>query len=137
MALLGDKQIGLALVVLVGLGSAVYFQQKKDARRARSKSSADLPVLSGPEDLDKISITNADKGEVALAKEDDKWMLTKPVHALANQNIVKQLIDNLKELKATEVVAPDPTEDIEEELRLRRRSRRARRRLEGGRAEGG
>ncbi len=113
MALSRDKQIGVALVVLVGLGAAVYFQQKKDAQKGvEGRSSADLPVLSGPEDLDKISIANADKGEVVLAKEDDKWMLVKPVHAHANQNNVKQLIDNLKELKTAEVVAPDPTDDI-------------------------
>jgi hypothetical protein len=112
MALSRDKQIGVALVVLVGLGSAAYFQQKKDAEvGTQAKAGGDLPTLSGPEDLDKISITNADKGEFVLAKEGDKWMLQKPVHALANQNNVKQLIDNLKELKATELVSSSATDE--------------------------
>jgi hypothetical protein len=119
MALSRDKQIGVALVVLVGLGSAAYFQQKKDAQKGvEAGASADLPVVSGPEDIDKISITNAEKGEFVLTKEADKWMLQKPVHAVANQNNVKQLIDNLKELKATEVVAPEPTDDVKKSYDL-------------------
>ncbi len=113
MALTRDKQIGIALVVLAGLGAAAYFQQKKDAEvGTQARSSADLPTLSGPEDIDKISITNAAKGEFVLAKEGEKWMLQKPVHALANQNNVKQLIDNLKELKTTEVVAATATDEL-------------------------
>jgi Domain of unknown function (DUF4340) len=119
MALSRDKQIAVALVALIGLGSAVYFQQKKDAQIGTgAKSSADLPALNGPEDLDKISITNAEKGVFVLAKEGDKWMLTQPVHALANQNNVKQLIDNLKELKTTELVSAAGTDDLKKSYDL-------------------
>jgi hypothetical protein len=119
MALSRDKQIGVALVVLAALGAAVYFQQQKDAKvGVASKSGSDLPALNGPEDLDKISITNGDKGVFVLAKEGDKWMLQKPVHALANQNAVKQLIDNLKELKTTELVAATSTDDLKKSYDL-------------------
>jgi hypothetical protein len=119
MAITRDKQILVGLVVLAGLGAAAYFQQKKDADvGVASKGSADLPTLSGPEDVDKISITNGAKGEFVLAKEGDKWMLTKPVHALANQNNVKQLIDNLKELKTTEAVAPTATDELKKTYEL-------------------
>jgi len=113
MATSRDKQIGVALVVLAGLGAAVYFQQKKDAQvGTTAKAAADLPTIAGTEDLDKIVITNADKGVFELAKDGDKWWLNKPVHALANQSNVKQLIDNLKEIKATEVVATTATDDL-------------------------
>ena len=119
MALTRDKQIGIALVVLAALGAGVYFQQQKDAKvGVEARSSSDLPTVSGPEDLDKISITNADKGEFVLVKEGDKWMLDKPVHAVANQNNVKQLIDNLKELKATEVVSGKATDDLKKSYDL-------------------
>jgi len=119
MALSRDKQIGVALVVLAGLGAAAYFQQKKDAEVGTSaKASADLPTISGPEDIDKFSVTNGEKGEFVLAKEGEKWMITKPVHALANQTNVKQMIDNLKELKATEVVASAATDDIKKSYDL-------------------
>jgi hypothetical protein len=113
MALTRDKQIGIAAVVLVGLGAAAYFQQKKDSEVGTSAhAQADLPSIAGPEDIDKISITNGTKGEFVLAKEGDKWMLQKPTHALANQTNVKQLIDNMKELKTSEVVAGTATDEL-------------------------
>jgi len=87
MALTRDKQILIAAVVLAGLGTAVYFQQRKDARiGVETLSSAQLPSISGPEDLDKVDITNGEKSEVVLEKKEDKWWVTKPVNALANQS---------------------------------------------------
>ena len=81
MALTRDKQIGIALVVLAGLGAAAYFQQKKDAEVGmQTKSSTDLPTVSGTDDVDKISIKNGAKGDFVLGKEGDKWMLEKPAH---------------------------------------------------------
>jgi hypothetical protein len=119
MALTREKQILIAAVVLAGLGTAVYFQQKKDARvGVETLSSAQLPSISGPEDVDKIDITNGEKGEVVLEKKEDKWWLTKPANALANQTNVKQLLDNLKELKATEIVAANATDDLKKSYDL-------------------
>jgi hypothetical protein len=119
MALTRDKQILIAAVVLAGLGTAVYFQQRKDARiGVETLSSAQLPSISGPEDLDKVDITNGEKSEVVLEKKEDKWWVTKPVNALANQSNVKQLIDNLKELKVTEVVVTNATDDLKKGYEL-------------------
>src|SRR5580658_6162090 len=99
------NQIGVGVGVLVVLGGLAYMQNKKDdAIGTTQKTSAELPTIAGVEDVDKISITS-EKGEYVLVKDGDKWMLDKPLHALANQNNVKQLVDNMKELKATEVVA--------------------------------
>ena len=49
--------------------------QKDDAtkRHAATTTSADLPEIKAPDDIDKISITNADKGEIVLEKKGDKW----------------------------------------------------------------
>ncbi|MFO0679047.1 MAG: DUF4340 domain-containing protein [Polyangiaceae bacterium] len=107
MALSRDKQIIVGVVVLAGLGGLAYVQVKKDQEigKAPATVSADIPTVSSPEDVDKISITHADKGEVVLEKKGDKWEVTKPVSAPANQANVKQLIDNMKELKAKEVLA--------------------------------
>jgi hypothetical protein len=113
MAFSRDKQILVAVVVLGSLGAAVYFQQKKDAKvGVETLSSAELPNVNGTEDLDKFEITNGDKGQVVLEKKEDKWWVTKPVNALANQSNMKQMIDNLKELKATELVASNATDDV-------------------------
>jgi hypothetical protein len=113
MALSRDKQIIVALVLLGGLGFAVYAQQKKDAKvGVETISSAELPSVNGSDDLDKFEITNGEKGQIVLEKKDDKWWVTKPVSALANQTNLKQLIDNMKEIKATELVASNVTDDI-------------------------
>jgi hypothetical protein len=119
MALSRDKQILIAVVVLGGLGAAVYVQQKKDAKvGVESISAVELPTIGGSEDLDKFEITNGEKGQVVLEKKDDKWWVTKPVNALANSANVKQLIDNLKELKTTEVVANNATDDVKKSYEL-------------------
>ncbi len=120
MALTRDRQILIAVVVLGGLGTAVYFQQKKDSKiGVETISSAELPAVNGTEDLDKFEITNGDKGSVVLEKKDEgKWWVTKPVNALANQTNIKQMIDNLKELKLTDLVASNATDDVKKSYEL-------------------
>ncbi len=94
-----NAKIGIAGVVLVGLGVALYYQVKKDAALGTGPSKAELPELKVPEDVDKIDITNGSKGEVVLEKHGDKWDVTKPVNAPANAANLKSLIDNMKDLK--------------------------------------
>jgi hypothetical protein len=101
-----STQILVGVAVLAVLGGGVYYKAKEDQKIGTSQTmSADLPDLKVPDELDKISITNADKGEVVLEKKGDKWELTKPINAPASQANVKSLIDNMKELKAKDVVA--------------------------------
>src|SRR4051812_35400530 len=108
MALSRDKQILIGVVALAGLGGLVYRQVKVDAQKGTTAAvSADLPTISASDDVDKLSITNGDKPEVVLEKKGDKWFVTKPVNAPANQQNVKSVLDNLKELKAKETIATD------------------------------
>lgn len=106
-----NTQIGIGLVVLAVLAGGVYYKAKQDAQIGTSQTTAaDMPQLKA-EDPDKIVVTNADKPEVVLEKKGDKWELTKPVNAPANQTNVKSVVDNLKELKATELILSSPTEE--------------------------
>jgi hypothetical protein len=100
---------GVLAVVLGGL----YFVQKSDKEEMimhtpGAASSASLPdVKLATEDVDKITkiqIKNAGKGEVVLEKQGDGWKLTKPVEYAANQQNVKSLLDNLKELKIKDTI---------------------------------
>jgi len=52
----------------------------------------------------KLSVKNGDKPEVILEKDGDKWKVKKPVDYLANQQNVKSLLDNLKELKPKDLI---------------------------------
>ncbi|WP_146648319.1 DUF4340 domain-containing protein [Labilithrix luteola] len=114
-----STQIGVGLVVLAALGGAVYFKAKEDQKIGTSQmTSAELPELKTPDDVDKVSITNGDKGEVVLEKKGDKWEVTKPVNAPANQTNAKALVDSLKELKAKELIAAAPSEDQKKEFQF-------------------
>ncbi len=119
-----STQLWIGVVVLAALGGAVYKVSKDDATKGSSTTttSADLPEIKGSDDIDKISITNADKGETVLEKKgtgpDAKWEVTKPVVAPANQSNVKQLLDNMKELKAKEVISAAPSEDQKKEFQF-------------------
>jgi hypothetical protein len=107
-----DKLIILGVVILGLLGFAVYKMQQQDAAiGAPTATAKDFPTISASDDIDKISITNGDKGEVVLEKVPDPgaaptngaaattWQLTKPLKAAANQQTVKDIVANLKDLK--------------------------------------
>jgi hypothetical protein len=112
-----STQLWVGVVVLAALGGAVYKVSKDDAvKGTATTTSADLPEIKVADDLDKITITNAEKGDVVLEKKGDKWEVTKPVTAPANQANVKQLLENMKELKAKEVVSAAPSEEQKKEF---------------------
>lgn len=111
------------VVVLAALGGAVYWAKNKDDQVGKSSTtSAELPELKGPEDVDKVSVKNGDKGEIVLEKKGDKWEVTKadkltgPVPA--NQSNVDQLVKNLKELKAKEVISTQANDDNKKDYEL-------------------
>lgn len=117
MALSTDQKLYIAVGVLVVLGGAYYFQNKKQKEEAATYTAetrtAELPKLEFNDEaikkIDKVVITQqpGDAGkppEVTLEKKGDEWQLTKPVHAKANDSNVKSLVDNLKTLKVSEVI---------------------------------
>lgn len=116
-----STQIWIGVVVLAGLAAGVYKVSKDDDKKGSAAAmTADLPDLKvTTEDLDKILITNAAKSDVELDKKGDgkdaKWVLVKPVEAPANQTNVKQLLDNMKELKTKESIISNATDDQKKE----------------------
>jgi hypothetical protein len=113
-----NAKIGIGLVVLGVLGVGVYYQYKKDAALGTTSATADLPELKVGDDVDKIDITNGSKGEVVLEKKGDKWELTKPVTAPANEQFVKTLTDSLKELKVVDRAAPKADDEEKKTFEL-------------------
>ena len=117
MALSRDKSIVIGVVVLGALSFLVYRQAKHDQELGSSSAKADLPEVKGTDDLDKLEITNGDKPMVTLQKTGDNWMVM-PVNAPANQSNVKSLLDNVKELKAVEIVSAAPDDDLKKSYNL-------------------
>jgi hypothetical protein len=126
-----DKLILVGVVVLGLLGALVYQQAKKDEAIGRPTAVAtDLPTVSAPDDVDKISITNGEKGEVVLEKVPDPkgeptdagpptmWMLTKPLSARANQQAMKDIVGNLKDIKVESQVNLKLDDEVRKEKQL-------------------
>lgn len=111
-----STQIWAGVVVLAALSGAVYFKAKEDAKIGTSETtSAEVPEIKAPDDVDKVSIKNGDKPEVVLEKRGDNWMVVQPIEAPANQESMKSLVSNLKEIKTKEAVVAQPSEETKKE----------------------
>ncbi|HZU84464.1 MAG TPA: DUF4340 domain-containing protein [Polyangiaceae bacterium] len=126
-----EKLIIFGVVLLGLLGVLVYKQAKRDESLGAPMASAkDYPTISASEDIDKLSITNGDKGEVLLEKVPDPkaeatdagpamtWVLTKPVSAAANQQAVKDVITNLHDLKVDSPVSIKLDDEVRKQKQL-------------------
>jgi len=113
---MSQSKIIAGVVVLAGLGGAIYYAKTKDEKIGTSSTTcADLPDLKAPDDLDKVTIANGEKTEIVLEKKGDKWVMTKPVEAPTNQTNVDQVVKNLKDLKAKEVIVAQPSDDAKKD----------------------
>jgi hypothetical protein len=109
-----EQKLIAGAAVLVALGVGVYVTGQKAEQNAAAHTTAgaaDLPSIKiGKEDgakITKLVIGNKDKGEVTLEKKDDKWSLTEPLKAAANQKNVEDLIKNLEKLTIKAQIAKD------------------------------
>ena len=111
-----EYKIYAGLLLLLALGAGVYFSNSSARadreNRSTSTTKADLPSISVvKEEADKVTKLEikGEKGPVTLEKKGDDWQITQPITAKANQNDVKSLLENLKDLKVTEAI--DRTKD--------------------------
>src|SRR5690606_17233828 len=100
------------------LGGALFLTNKKEkedhAAHTIAGQQAELPKLEITEEdtkaIDKIVLSKPADGdggaatEIVLVKEGEDWKMKSPVEAAANQANVKSLLDNLKSLKAGEMI---------------------------------
>jgi hypothetical protein len=127
-----DKLILVGVLILGLLGFLVYKQNQKDEALGHTTASAkDFPTISVPDDIDKISITNGDKPEIVLERVPDPkgmpmadgglptiWQMTKPVSAATNQSTVKDVVNNLKDLKVAEQVNLKLDDEVRKDKQL-------------------
>jgi hypothetical protein len=122
-----EQKIYAATGVLAVLLGGLWFAQKSDKEDALAHSptaaSAALPDIKLPaadaDKVTKIDIKNAGKGEVVLEKQGDSWKVTKPLDYPANQQNVKTLLDNVKEIRLKDSIdtgkSQYATYDLEED----------------------
>lgn len=108
-----------ALAFTVAIGLVACGKDPSASAGSATSSPVGLPDLAvSVDEIDKVSITNADKGEVVLEKKTATWEVAKPVQAPANQDNVKQLLDNMKELKLKEVISSAPSPEQKKEYQF-------------------
>ncbi len=107
--------IGGALLAI--LGFAVYKQAQTNDATDQRATKADLPEIKATDDVDKIDIHN-EKGDIVLEKKDNKWVLTKPLSAPANQANITSVLGNLKDIKIAEVIAKNADDDLKKQYEL-------------------
>lgn len=124
MAQRSDTKLYLALVVLAGLGGALYVQQKaqkkEEAAHSFETATAELPKLDFTADAVKkvtklvVKKPGSDAGEDSeataavehvLVKNGETWTLEAPVSAPANQKNVESLLENLTKVEVKEEIA--------------------------------
>jgi hypothetical protein len=127
-----DKLILVGVVILGLLGYLVYRENKIDEGLGHAAAgSKDFPTISVSDDFDRISITNGDKPEIVLEKVPDPkgtaspdggaptvWQLSKPVSAPANQSTIKDLTNNLRDLKIVEQVNLKLDDEVRKDKQL-------------------
>jgi hypothetical protein len=128
-----EKLIILGVLVLGLLGILVWKQQKTDqSMGAPLATPKDFPTVSAADDVDKVSITNGDKGEIVLELVADTsgtaeatdggppkvWMMTKPMKARASQQTVKDMVANLRDLKVDSQVNLKLDDAVKKEKQL-------------------
>lgn len=124
MAFTTEKKIYAALGVLALMAGGLYMQQRsvaeEMAKHAPGAIAASLPEIKlsaeDAEKLTKLEIRNADKGEVVIEKQGDAWVMTKPVSYPANQQNIKSLLDNFKDLKLKDTIDPGESQYATYEL---------------------
>ena len=101
-----------AMLVLVGLGVAVWYTEKHPPQPKSDTKTETAKVLTLKDDeFKKIRITKAAGETVTLEKADDgKWRLTEPRSYKADESSVSSMVSNLGSLSADRVVAEKNTD---------------------------
>jgi hypothetical protein len=87
----------LAVAALLGIG--VYYFEYKDAKPRDEKPDESKAAFTfKSEDIQELGITRNGQ-TVRIERKDDKWLLTQPVNAQADQSAVNLLINSITEAK--------------------------------------
>ncbi len=117
-----NPKIVYSLGALLVVGGLAGWQMSRDSKKGAARTAADMPKLEGSDDVDTIKLTAPEKDgkqtEVVLEKKGETWVMVKPVAYAANQASVKSLVDNLKEVKVSDVIADTATDEQKKSFEL-------------------
>ena len=107
-----EYKLGIAAVVLLVLGFAVYSSrsEQKAEKEAHSGTAASASLPTAKLDkaavgkIDKLVVKNEDGEPITLEKKDGMWDITAPIKAKANATKLKSVLENLEKIEMTAVV---------------------------------
>jgi hypothetical protein len=96
---------GAALLVLVALGSYIWFVERKQEPKKEGEREKVTLVAVDKAKAREVSLAAAAGESIKLVKEGTFWKLTAPFAATADTSAVESILTSLEKLEADEVVA--------------------------------
>ncbi|HWC96941.1 MAG TPA: DUF4340 domain-containing protein [Candidatus Sulfopaludibacter sp.] len=105
------KGLLIAVVLLAGLGGAVWWSNKSEAAKAKNPTDAPAKILSIPEDqMVDIKIKHAGGDTIALHRDNGKWQLTEPKPLPADSDAASSLTSALSSVAADKMIEDHATD---------------------------
>ena len=95
---------GAALLVLAGLGSYIWFVERKHEPKPEGEREKVTVLAVDKAKTKEISLANAAGETIRLVKEGSGWKVTAPFTAPADTTAVESMLTSLEKLEADEVV---------------------------------
>jgi len=101
---------GLALLALAGLGSYIWFVERKREPKKEGELEKVTVVAVDKAKAKEVSIQNASGESIKVVKEAGAWKLAAPSAAPADTTAVETMLTSLEKLEADEMVAEQVTD---------------------------
>jgi len=98
----------LAVAVLAGLGSYIYFVESKKEEKPEKPKEKVFQLDSAKDKIKEVTLAPGGE-EIRLVKEGQGWRMTAPVNVAADSTEADALVTSLQGLELDEVVAESPS----------------------------
>ncbi|HEY3122082.1 MAG TPA: DUF4340 domain-containing protein, partial [Vicinamibacteria bacterium] len=98
----------LAVAVLAGLGSYIYFVESKEEEKPEKPKEKVFQLDSAKDKVKEVTLAPGGE-EIRLVKEGQGWRMTAPVNVAADPTEADALVTSLQGLELDEVVAESPS----------------------------
>lgn len=98
------------LVVLVGLGAYIYFNEWKAPSIAEVRASRPKVLTAAPDAIEQVTVRSASSDITTLTKSGEAWRITSPVDADADATAMSAITRALANLEIRQVVDENPAD---------------------------
>jgi hypothetical protein len=99
------KTTAILLVLLLAVGGYLFFTRESE-NGPKQQEEHKLVDIARASDVEKVVINSADGKRTVLQKQGKDWRLTEPVSALADDNDVNTMVENLVSMKSNNQLDP-------------------------------